>query len=321
MTPAALLVELAERVWRPLIAGGELRPVPPIGRKQAEAALEYVPALSAPSLDELRARRLRVVRRLCAIDALVDPSPNEWLLLMALNDFLQVTNPSLVGMFGRDRPERLIRATLEIVNLAGAPLTIADALSRHASFSRIFELTRVDTHVSWWVGHRTFHGEPPPARLLAWKSVRRVHEQQESIPLTSMVGTEDAWTPQWEELLSALVAASPLTDLASAARENPRFAWSGSTLALIATKPGRALAQRVLGRSGRQKDALRAVQSLPRSIQKGESPEAVRINQAVSELLGALTSKPAPYQLPSSAPEDHAREAAVVSMRRIVNVE
>jgi hypothetical protein len=41
------------------------------------------------------------------------------------------------------------------------PSSVLDALSRHSLLSRIFEITRTDTVVSWWVGSGTFLGTDP----------------------------------------------------------------------------------------------------------------------------------------------------------------
>ena len=61
-----------------------------------------------------------------------------------------------------DEPELPRRAAL-----AAVCARLDEALARHATFSRIFALTRIDTTVTWWVGSETFHGEPPPARLIS----------------------------------------------------------------------------------------------------------------------------------------------------------
>lgn len=288
MTPAELLVQLAERVWRPLIAGGDLHPLPPIGRSRAMQVLECVPGLSAPSLDEIRARRVQVARRLAAVDALPDPGMGEWMLLIALNDLLQVTNPSLVGMFGSANPSKLVAEVATLVRDAGAPTTVGDALSRHATFSRVIELTRVDTHVSWWVGKQSFRGAVPAQRLLRWKSVRRVQQREERVELVSMARAEDAWAEGFREAVSMFLAATPLTDLALADREDPPFVWTGASLALIATDPGRTLSARALSRTRGKKRAIAAIRGLPREIVQSDSPDALRLHEAVSALLARI---------------------------------
>jgi len=282
-----LVAELASRVLLPLLAGGELRPVPPIGVARARAVAE-AGAFATAALDEVRARRLRVARRLCPLDALPDPSPGEWLLLCALNDLLQSTNPTLLGPFGGSRPRELLEMALATVTLAGPPTTVGDALSRHATFSRLLQLVRVDTHVSFWVGRRVYRGAKPPKRLTRWRSVRRVSEREQNVRLPEMAPASPEATPVFEQVLAGLVAASPLTDLETALRDLPVFRWSGAALSLVSVPEGRLLALRALGRVPAQNALWKALHELPDPVRRGVTPEAARASAAVAEMLAEL---------------------------------
>jgi hypothetical protein len=234
-------------VLLPLVTGGELRPIEPIGPKRAAEQADVAAALgdfSGESANEIQWQRLRVARRYCPIDRLSPPGRGEWLLAFALNDLLQATNPDLPGVFGRDRPQKLVALALEIVALAGPPRSVGEALARHATFSRALELVRIDTHVAWWVGSRSFRGAHPPTRLLSWQSVRRVRQSHEDVPLASMAPPDAGWAEVWREALARWIAASPLTDLATATRSAPEFVWTGALLGLLASPPGRTLARR-----------------------------------------------------------------------------
>jgi hypothetical protein len=123
---------------------------------------------------------------------------------------------------------------------------VGDALGRHASFWRVAELARIDTHVSWWVGHADFRGAEPPGRLLAWPKLRRVHESQQSVPLGEMAPADADWSGSWHEMLGHWLAASPLTDLSTLDRESPPFVWRGAALGLLQSDPGLTLAYRVV---------------------------------------------------------------------------
>ncbi len=248
MTPddQVLVDELAEQVLLPLIEGGELRPLPPIGARRAIELSEHALVAGGEAGHELERSRLTAARRLCAVDRVADPTPGEWLLAFALNDLLQVTNPDLGGLFGGARPERLLKMVGQVIRKAGAPRTVGDALGRHAAFSRVAELSRVDTHVSWWVGSADFHGAEPPGRLLAWPTVRRVHESKESVALGDMAPADADWAEDWLKLLGHWLAASPLTDLATLDRKKPPFVWRGATMGLLASDPGLTLAYRVV---------------------------------------------------------------------------
>lgn len=242
-----VVAAVTERVLLPLVTGGELRPIEPIGPKRAAEHARVAATLrdfGGESANEIQWQRLRVARRYCPIDRLPPPGQGEWLLAFALNDLLQATNPDLPGMFGRDRPKKLVELALEIVELAGPPRSIGETLARHATFARALELVRVDTHVSWWVGSRAFRGAHPPARLLSWKAVRRVRESRQDVPLASMAPRDAPWAESWNQALSRFIAASPLTDLATATRAAPEFVWTGTLLGLLATHPGWTLARR-----------------------------------------------------------------------------
>ncbi len=121
------------------------------------------------------------------------------------------------------------------------------ALSRHATFARVFDLGRTDSHVSWWTGSARFRGETPPARLLAWREIRRVQVDAKRVPLADMtLGIPSVPLSDFADVLALWLTRTPLTDLATCARQAPPFAWSASTLSLVATPPGRMLAFRAL---------------------------------------------------------------------------
>lgn len=272
MTPddQALVDELAEQVLLPLIIGGELRPLRPIGARRAIDLAGHALVAGGQAGEELERARLTAARRLCAVDRVADPTPGEWLMGFALNDLLQVTNPDLVGLLGGDRPERLLKMVGQVIREAGPPRTVGDALGRHASFSRVAELSRIDTHVSWWVGSADFRGSEPPGRLLAWPNVRRVHESKESVLLGDMPPAGADWGEDWLTMLGHWLAASPLTDLATLHREKPPFVWRGATLGLLATDPGLTLAYRVVDW---QEDKARAAAIARRAGQELERVE------------------------------------------------
>lgn len=284
---AELVAEVARRVLTPLTAGGELSPISPIGEQRALAALEHTPHARGV-IDEVRARRVRVARRLLAVDVLGDPGPGEWLMLFSFNDLLQSMNATLPGPFGQDRPRQLLEMALRVVEAAGAPSSVGEALGRHATFSRLLEVVRVDTEVSWWVGRRVFRAARPPPRLLTWRSLRRVGVRETTVPLAAMGPAEETAQPLFEATLRSLLAASPLTDLATADRKELPFRWTGAALALVSTAHGRWLALRALQRARAPQSALAALRVVPEAIARGSTPEAGRAGLAIAELLAEL---------------------------------
>ena len=275
MKTARDAVQLADRLCRrvlaPLLQGGQVQPLSPIGSARALAAIQF----DLPPPDDLAQLlgdlRIREARRLCPVDCLPDIGRAEWLMGFALNDLLQATNPRLVGTFGRDRPRRLIEMADRMLDAAGSPDTVVDALGRHATFSRIVELTRIDTTVSWWVGSELFQGRLPPARLTAWPELRRVRRHQEQVRLVDMPPPDAQWRTTWLECMAKLYSASPLTDLSQVDRPQPAFRWTGGLCGFTRNPVGRRLALRAVGRTT---DRPRAVATLLAAARHVESEAA-----------------------------------------------
>lgn len=272
-TPGARAEELFSRVIAPLVQGGALLPVRPIGVRLADQLAEHTVADGA-LLAGVDATRLRVARQLLPVDELPGLGPAEWSLSAALNDLLQLTHHELTGALSRGRRARLadaVEATLAAVPLAS---TLGDAVARHATFSRVLELSRTDTDVSWWTGREVFRGQAPPRRLVAWPSARQVAISRTRVRLANMAkDLRDLEPARFDALLAALLAKTPLTDFANATRPSPAFAWSPSTLGLIASPMGRTLALRALLRA-RPSRASMALRSAAEAL--SGQPEALR---------------------------------------------
>lgn len=242
MSPLDLAHQLTERLLVPLMRGGQVRLVDPVGEARA---VELGKALSGTrGFDDVEQLRLQAARRWAPVDDLGDIAANEWLLVAALNDLMQLTNPTLVSGVRTERVrKRLARLVERVIERAGPPRTIRDALARHALFSRVVDLCRVDTQVSWWTGSETFVGHAPPERLLLWPRLRKVRKSEERVRLVDMAPPA---AREFERLLRGWLAATPLTTLGTSPRSGVPFCWTGSVLALISAPPGWRLALRVL---------------------------------------------------------------------------
>jgi hypothetical protein len=241
--------ELAHRVLAPLVLGGPVQPVRPFGGRLGLSLGIEREILDLDLRSRLDVARVRRARLLAPVDALPPLDEDDWAVLAALNDLLQLTNHHLGGPFTRGRYGRLLANVHFLCERIPAPRDIHAALSRHATFGRALELARIDSTVSWWTGSARFRGAAPPGRLLAWRDVRRVQVDARSVALADMaLGISGLSADDFSDILGLWLTRSPLTDLASAARQAPPFGWSASTLALIATAPGRSLAFRVLCR-------------------------------------------------------------------------
>lgn len=262
MKLAGLAQSLTERLLLPLMRGGEVRLVEPVGEARA---VQLSRALAGARLfDDVDELRLEAARRWAPVDDLGDVAGDEWLLLAALNDLLQLTNPALAHGLGRGRArKKLARLVARIIDRAGPPSSVRAALSRHALFCRVVELARIDTEVRWWTGSDKFVGRPPPDRLLAWPNLRLVRRREERIRLGDMA---PARAGEFDALLERWLLATPLTTLGTSRTSGVPFRWTGSLLGLTQVPAGRRLALRVLLSSddvaGAIKDLSRAAEPL-----------------------------------------------------------
>jgi hypothetical protein len=239
---------LAHGVLGPLVLGGPMHLVPPLGPQLGLVIGTEGRRVADDSLrTEIDVARVRRARRLLPIDVLPELSPAEWAMVAALNDLLQATNQKLSSPLTRSRHKELVLATMRLVEAIPPPRTTLDVVVRHATFARLGELQRVDTTVRYWAGKQRFRGEAPPARLLAWPELRRVDVDKKSVRIAEMPeGIEELAAAPWHQALAALYEKSPITDLVDADRAAPAFTWGRSTLSLIAYPVGRTLARRAL---------------------------------------------------------------------------
>lgn len=251
------VMRLWSGVFSPLVLGGRLAPMRPIGPSRARHIADAGAALAASERTWVDAMRVRRARPLGRVDHVEAPDASQWLMVAALNDLLQSTNPKLDGMLA-SRSGKLLELTMGTIGGVGAPASIREVISRHATFARLLELERVDTFVSWWAGSASFRGCPAPARMLAWKGLRRVGTRTDRTGMTQMCFGSRLDDTCFLEALQRLLQLTPLTDLATAHRQAPAFAWSRGSLGLILTHPGHTLASRAL-RSADPRAALAAL--------------------------------------------------------------
>lgn len=247
------LEDLAHGVLGPMILGGTLRLVLPIGAElgvQLGVDRRIVDDDLRTQIDVARVRRARWV---APVDTLPDLSPNEWALVAALNDLLQSTNHELSSAFTRGRHATLLESTERLLTAVPNPRTTLEVIVRHATFARVLEIERTDTLVRAWAGSIQYRGQEPDPTMTFWPSVRRVSIEPRSVALHAMPeGLEVIPASSYLAVLSELLSKSPLTDLATCGRAAPAFAWSLPTLELVSYPAGRSLALRALCRAPAQ---------------------------------------------------------------------
>jgi hypothetical protein len=250
------------QVMAPLVLGGPIVALRPVG---AAAAAAVAAAAAALVRDEqatlIDVGRSRQARKLAPIDAVDAPGLAQWLMIVALQDLVQATHPKFAGAWRAGRAQKLLRGASAILDQVPAPSSAREALARHATFARLLELHRLDTHVSWWCGAADYLGRCPPPRLLWLRGLRRVSVQQSPTDLSHMAHGSGLQTDAYLAGVAQLLALSPLTDLATVTRSQPSFVWTRAIAQLLATPAGIALALRAL----RLNDLAQTVQLLERA--------------------------------------------------------
>jgi hypothetical protein len=245
------------------------------------------------------------------------------MLAAALHDILQAANPSF------DRPLRrgAARSILESAALALSripnPSSVGEALARHTWFARTLDVARVDTRVSWWTGSGTFLGVKPPARLKLLPGLRRVRVSQARHPVLELesLAVDRA---RLAETVGVLLSLSPLTDVATCTRPEPRFEWRPGALALVGTSSGRTLAFRALDRlSASDADAAlgHATRELLRGSSRphGASALALLAERAVARALGLQAADSSSTSLATGSGGSLARALGALSISQTLD--
>lgn len=272
---SARLEALAQGVLGPLVLGGEMHLVPPIG---AELGVE-IGVGRRISDDDLRSRvdvaRVRRARLVAPVDTLPDISPAEWSLVAVLNDALQATNHELSGAFTKGRHAKVLESAARLVAAIPRPRSTLEVIVRYATFARLFEIERTDTHVKAWAGSATYRGQKPERSMTFWPSLRRVSVEPRRMSLPAMMEGLPAVSPaEYLRLIGELAARCPLGDLATAHRPAPPFAWTRFTLELVAYPNGRSLALRALARAPAQ-PMIAAIQTATNALAAGTAARSI----------------------------------------------
>lgn len=240
--------QLFTGVMAPLVLGGPLRPGHAIGARAALALGHGERTSIDPDLESrVQVARVRRARRLAPVDTLAPATPAEWAMAATLHDLTQAANPIFDAALRRSSAVRILEIARAGIERVPEPRDVREALARHAWFARVLDVARTDTAVSWWVGSRTFLGVDPPARLTAWRDLRRVNVVATPHPLLE-VAPLAVDRMKLADAMARFLTRTPLTEIATCTRPAPAFTWGDAALALVATRAGRTLAVRALAR-------------------------------------------------------------------------
>jgi hypothetical protein len=305
--PAAIFAEVRERILVPGVTGGTLVIGRPFGKKRARLAAlaagdDEAPLtpegesndeeiarvrhmLASSPLDEADEAIVRRLRRLVAADAAalgprIDGAVVE--LAALLHDAVASFHPDMAGLFRPRAPKKLLQSTVDALTSVRSPATVRGALLRHVWLGDLVQFELMRTEVKWWTGHATFVGRAPPKRLLAWPDVRRVQRRDRTMEILRLPdlfgdGAVDATMNElYARAMTLFLAATPITDLALAARTAPPFAWTNAHAAFVANGAAARVAHRaiVLARDG-GKSAFDAI-----AASAGAVPTSLRMQSA-----------------------------------------
>jgi hypothetical protein len=232
--------EFLSKFVKPLVAGGDLHvgapiPLPDLQRWETElhdASVEQV------EVDDARSAVLSTL--VCRPPAFLLEG-DELALAAGLHNALFLVHPFADQWSVSDRQRRkIIDNALAMVS---QPLTKnrTRVLARHALLHNLFAVKRNDVTVSWWTGRARFQGQTPPARLTAWKGVRRVREETTVVDFDELLAVPDT-----APIIATLLRRTPLTQLLDAHPGAPPLHWEDAVFLLRDPELARAVAYRIV---------------------------------------------------------------------------
>ena len=203
----------------PLVAGGEVHVGQPLDAEDLAELTVYAAARDEQVLG-IEATCLQQAAELWLYPVQPRVDATALRLTVAIHNLLFLSHPTSakwrVGKRGRGRIEGFVRQCLELP----PPRDDGELVQRHVFVGYLERLTRVDTEIRYWLGSVNFVGQQPPPRLLRFPQLRRVRQSRRQV---GWLGSE--LSPPQLELLTMLLAASPLTDLWTPDRQAPAFSW------------------------------------------------------------------------------------------------
>lgn len=259
----------------PLVRGGILKVGRPLFPRDVDGLMrvkdEARGSAEGDAFTALGSARRRALLPLVSDPPAARLNEESWRLGAAVHDLLALAHPRIgTGPGAESRIERVAAAATALADL-GAPPTLGHALCRHSLLARLSEVVREDHTVRFWLGHRTFVGRRPPARVLALPRLRAVKVETVRRTWLRDVGVLAAARPAF----AALTAASPLGEALDPLRLDPAWSW-GRVLSILKFPP---LCRQVAGRLvelgvGRTGDAL--TEALYRFVAGQDAGQSVR---------------------------------------------
>jgi hypothetical protein len=225
---------------KPLIAGGELHigaPIPTADVDRWEQELHDA-SVEQVAVDDARTN---VLSTLVVRPPALILDRDELALAAGLHNALFLVHPRAELWSVSDRQRRkIIDNALALVS---QPLTRhrTRVMARHALLHNMFHLKRSDITVSWWTGRARFQGQRPSKRLTAWKTVRRVREEETIVGFDELLAVPDT-----APVVATLLRRTPLTQLLDSHPGAPPLHWEDAVFLLRDHELARAVAYRLV---------------------------------------------------------------------------
>lgn len=277
--------EFLEEFALPLVAGGEAVVGRPLSVAEVEEMARQLPHASEPIVAIDDARHQVLAELVVRPPALVFDA-DELLLVAAIHNLLFLSHPRTDSWTVTDAAKRKVLETAYAFASQPLPRTRMRVLARHGLLHNIFDLRRYDIRLSWWTGSAEYFGQKPPARLLAWRNLRRVREEVTVAEFSELLG-DPAITP----VLLALLRRSPLTQLVTIDADGPRLHWEDAAFILRDAELARAVAYQAIAgdtASDRVASPARLAAAYEQMLERAPSEPDVRAVTAFLVYLNAL---------------------------------
>ncbi|MBT8492896.1 MAG: hypothetical protein KJO07_07525 [Deltaproteobacteria bacterium] len=224
----------------PLVAGGEMNVGKPISEPEIRMFCRDLPHASVEA-DKVDDARANVVAELVVRPPPLILDEDELHLAAAVHNLLYLSHPDAESWAVTKGMERRVLDTASAFAKRALTVGRRKVLARHGLLHNVFDISRTDLTIKWWTGRATFYGQEPPKRLIAWRSLRRVTQENTTASFSQLFGTELV-----APVMHTLVRRTPLTILLNPLQMGAALGWEETVFLLRDAELARAVAYRAI---------------------------------------------------------------------------